>query len=410
MRKKHPSPNRRLSSLILSFFFLAFLLLSLKRGTWEGILYAAAVPAAMMFSSLLLSRLFAADQLMLSLTNFLCALGIMILYDTAPSLALHQAVSWAVGLVGMIMSMLLVRKLRGPHPLIWLAAGVSLILLALPFPFGREINGARNWIVLGSVSFQPSEITKPVLVLILACFMARRRWLPWLLFALAFLALLLLQRDLGTALLYYCVILLLHWISSGSLSSLLLGLTGGTAAAVWGYHHFTHVQRRVEIWINPWKDYQNAGYQIVQSLVAIASGGLFGVGLGLGAPASIPIYTSDFIFSVICEQFGLIFGICVLLIYGALIWHGAAIAMEARRGFHGLVAMGATLFLGLQAFLIIGGVLKLIPLTGVTLPFISYGGTSMVSSMCLAGLIQGVGSLNEEDLAEDAHLALLVDR
>ena len=407
MSKKRSSPRMRLSGAVTGFFFLAFLLLALKRGSWEGLILAAAVPAAILACAWLIPLFFPADQLLLSLTGFLCALGILVLYDTAPAYAYQQAVFCGIGLAGMIGAMTLVRRFRRPDTIAWIAGGASLILLALPVLFGRETNGARNWISLGSVSFQPSEIVKPAMVLCLACWMSRRRWLPWLLFSGGCLLLLMLQKDLGTALLYYAVALLTCWISSGSLPAVLIGLAGGAAAARWGYDHFAHVQRRVEIWINPWKDYQNAGYQIVQSLVAVASGGLFGVGLGLGAPTSIPIYTSDFIFSVICEQFGLIFGACVLLIYGAFIWRGASIAMAARRRFHGLLAIGATLFLGLQAFLIIGGVLKLIPLTGVTLPFISYGGTSMVSSMCLAGLIQGVGSLNEEDLEEDTHLAML---
>ena len=141
--------------------------------------------------------------------------------------------------------------------------------------------------------------------------------------------------------------------------------------------------------------------------MAIASGGLFGVGLGLGSPTSIPVYESDFIFAVLCEQFGLIFGLCVLLMMVALVLRGAMIAMAARRSFHGLLAMGASVLLGIQTFVIIGGVLKLIPLTGVTLPFVSYGGTSLISSMCLVGFIQGVESLNEDDLQEEARLARL---
>jgi len=163
----------------------------------------------------------------------------------------------------------------------------------------------------------------------------------------------------------------------------------------------------VAIWQNPWSDYDNAGYQIVQSLMAIASGGMFGMGLGLGYPTTIPVYHTDFIFAVICEQFGLIFGLCVLLMYVAIIWRGATTAMAARTSFHGLLAMGATLMIGLQTFVIIGGVIKLIPLTGVTMPFVSYGGTSLVSSMCLVGLLQGVASLNEDDLDEDTRLAML---
>ena len=235
--------------------------------------------------------------------------------------------------------------------------------------------------------------------------MSRRLIIPWLLYILCCLGLLMLQKDLGTALLYYCVALLLYWVSSGNTFFSLLGIAGGCSAAIYGYRQFAHVRRRVAIWLNPWADYDNAGYQLVQGLMAIASGGLFGVGLGLGSPTSIPIYESDFIFAVLCEQFGLIFGLCVLLMYVALILRGVFIAMQARRSFHGLLAMSSSALLGIQTFVIIGGVLKLIPLTGVTLPFVSYGGTSLVSSMCLIGFIQGVESLNEDNLQEDIHLA-----
>ena len=407
MSKKRSSPGRRLSGAMASFFFLAFLLLAFKRGSWDGVMLAAAVPAVLWAGIFLIPRVFPADQLLLSLTHFLCALGILALYDTNPSLAYQQAVSYGFGLMAMLASILLVRQFPRSGVLLWLLAGAVLALLALPLLCGRELNGARNWVYIYGFSFQPSEIVKPALVILLAGLGPRRRFLPFLMLTAGCLLLLMLQKDLGTALLYYAVALLLFWISSGSPVFTLIGLLGGAAAARWGYDHFAHVRRRVDIWINPWKDYQNAGYQLVQSLVAIASGGLFGVGLGLGSPTSIPIYSSDFIFAVLCEQFGLIFGVCVLLIYAALIWRGASVAMAARRRFHSLLAMGATLFLGIQAFLIIGGVLKLIPLTGVTLPFISHGGTSLVSSLCLTGLIQGVASLNADDLAEDAHLAML---
>ena len=199
--------------------------------------------------------------------------------------------------------------------------------------------------------------------------------------------------------------LLIYYASSGNLLVTGMGAAAGAGAAVAGYFMFSHVKRRVAVWLDPWKDYSNAGYQIIQSLMAIASGGLFGMGLGLGSPTIIPVYHTDFIFAVICEQFGLIFGLCVLLMYVAIIWRGATVAMAARNRFHALLAMGCTALIGLQAFVIIGGVLKLIPLTGVTMPFVSYGGTSLVSSLCLTGLLQGVASLNEDALQEDARLA-----
>ena len=407
MNKKRKTPASRLSAVVMVFYFLAFLLLALKDGSLQGYILSVAVPLLIFLGTHLLPRLFPADQVLLSLTHFLCALGVLVLYDVSPTYARHQAIAYGVGLIAMIFCIYLVRSVRSWRLLMLLLIPFSLLLLALPMFFGQETNGARNWISLSGVSFQPSEIVKLSLVLILAYYLSRRRMLPWLLFCGGCLLLLMLQKDLGTALVYYVTALLLYWASSGNVLFTALGIAGGGGAAVWGYSQFAHVRRRVEAWLNPWQDYQNAGYQLVQSLVAIASGGLFGVGLGLGAPTSIPIYASDFIFAVICEQFGLVFGICVLLIYVALIWRGTTIAMGARHSFHALIAMGATLLLGLQSLLIIGGVLKLIPLTGVTLPFISYGGTSLISCLCLAGLIQGVESLNEEALAEDTHLAML---
>ena len=407
MTKKTKTPGRRLAAVVMLFYFLAFLLLASREMDRLGLILAVAVPVIIFLGTYFLPHLFPADRLLLSLTNFLCALGVLLLYDTNPAYARQQVIAYGVGLFCMVFCIYLVRAIRDWRPWVWLLAVCSLALLALPLVFGREINGARNWITFAFFSFQPSEMVKLTLLLILAFFMSRRRMLPWFLFVLSCLGLLMLQKDLGTALLYFSVTLLLYWASTGNLPVTLLGLVGGGAAAFVGYQRFAHVRRRVAIWLNPWADYDNAGYQLVQGLMAIASGGLFGVGLGLGSPTSIPVYESDFIFAVLCEQFGLIFGLCVLLMMVALVLRGAMIAMAARRSFHGLLAMGASVLLGIQTFVIIGGVLKLIPLTGVTLPFVSYGGTSLISSMCLVGFIQGVESLNEDDLQEEARLARL---
>ena len=399
--------GRPLSRAVTVFYFSAFLLLFLRDYKWEGLALAIAVPMLNVITTTLLPRLFPSDKLLLSLTNFLCALGILVLYDTNPTYAYAQATYYFAGLLAMVVCIYIVRLIRSFRFLIWPMMAVALALLALPLVIGKETYGAKNWFYIGSLSVQPSEIVKLVLVIVLARFMADRRMLPWLTFSAGCLGILMLQKDLGTALLYFFTTLLLFYGSTGNLALTGIGLAGGTGAAVAGYQMFAHVKRRVAIWLNPWSDYDNAGYQIIHSLMAIASGGLFGVGLGLGSPRTIPVYHTDFIFAVICEQFGLIFGCCVLLIYVALIWRGAMIAMSTRSAFHGLLAMGITLLLGLQTFVIIGGVLKLIPLTGVTMPFVSYGGTSLVSSLCLVGLLQGVASLNEDNLEEDLRLATL---
>ena len=399
--------GKPLSNAVTIFFAGAFLLLFLRDFQWQGLALAVAVPLAHVLTTNLLPRLFPSDKLLLSLTNFLCALGILVLYDTNPTYAYSQAIYYFIGLIVMVVCIYIVRLIQSFRFLIWPMMLASLALLALPLLIGKETFGAKNWFYVGSVSVQPSEIVKLVLVIALARFMADRRMLPWLMFSVGCLGILMLQKDLGTALLYFFTTIFLFYASTGNLALTGIGLAGGAGAAVAGYHMFAHVKRRVAIWQNPWSDYDNAGYQIIHSLMAIASGGLFGVGLGLGSPKTIPVYHTDFIFSVICEQFGLIFGCCVLLMYVALIWRGAAIAMATRSSFHGLLAMGITTLLGLQTFVIIGGVVKLIPLTGVTMPFVSYGGTSLVSSLCLVGLLQGVASLNEDNLNEDMRLATM---
>lgn len=398
-------PGRLLTGAVMLFFASAFVLLGLKTLMWQAFALAVGVPCMIWLGTHFLPRLFPADKLLLSLTNFLCALGVLVLYATNPNTALRQALYYAIGLPAMVSCIWMVRLVRSWRLPVLVLMPLSLLALLLPLAIGRETYGAKNWIYLAGFSLQPSELCKISLLLIISYFMSRRKLLPWVCFSAACLGVLMLQKDLGTALLYYGVTLLLFFAASGNLVLTGMGLMGGAGAAVMGYKMFAHVKKRVAVWRNPWADYDNAGYQIVQGLMALASGGLLGVGLGLGSPRSIPVYETDFIFAVICEQFGLIFGVCVLLMYVAIIWRGATIAMAARRSFHGLLAMGATLMLGLQTFVIIGGVIKLIPLTGVTMPFVSAGGSSLLSSMCLIGLLQGVDSLNNDDLEEDARLA-----
>lgn len=403
------NPGKRLAQVVMLFFFSAFLLLGLKDFAWQAFALAVGVPAMISVGTNLLSRLFPTDKLLLSLTNFLCALGVLVLYSTNPDYAYQQTIYYGVGLGAMVVCIYLVRIIRNWHIPVLLMIPVSLAMLALPLIIGKETNGAKNWFYIGSLSVQPSEIVKLSLLVIISFYMSRHKMIPWLFFAVCCLGLLMLQKDLGTALMYYGTTLMLFYASSGNVALTGVGLAGGAGAAVMGYQMFAHVKKRVAIWLNPWSDYENAGYQIVQGLMALASGGAFGCGLGLGSPTTIPVYHTDFIFAVICEQFGLIFGLCVLAMYVALIWRGATIAMAARHSFHGLLAMGCTVLIALQTFTIIGGVIKLIPLTGVTMPFVSYGGTSLVSSMCLIGLLQGVASLNDDDLDEDTDLAMMGD-
>ncbi len=403
-------PDRRLVAAMMLFFFSAFLLIALKGELrWQGFALAVAVPVLIYIATMWLPRFFPADKLLLSIANFLCGLGVLVLYstdlDAGTSRGLQQAINYSVGIAAMLFCILIVRYVRRWKLFVQIVALGSAGLIALPLVIGTEVNGATNWIRIAGMNLQPSEVVKVSLLLVLSYSMSRRRFWPWLIFAGFCLAVLMLQKDLGTALIYYITALLMYFASTGNLPMTGLGLLGGAGAAVLGYKMFNHVRVRVAIWQNPWMYYEKSGYQIAQVLMAIASGGLFGVGLGLGAPRVIPVYFTDCIFAVICEQFGIIFGILVLVMYVILILRGASIALRARRGFMGLLAMGATVMLGVQTFVIIGGVLKLIPLTGVTMPFVSYGGTSMVSCMAMIGLIQGVASVNQDDMEYDYEIS-----
>ena len=409
-RRQRRRPDRMLVSAIMLFFFTAFLLVSFSGELeWEGFALAVIVPVLIRLSTMWVPRLFPADKLLLAIANFLCALGVLILYTTdrgaGTSRGIQQAIYYGAGIIAMLACIFVVRYVRRWGFLIKVIMLGAAALLALPLAIGTEQNGATNWINIGGTSVQPSELVKLALLLILSWYMSRRRFLPWFAFAVFSLLVLMLQQDLGTALIYYATTLFLFYASTGNLPLTGLGLVGAGGAAALGYAMFAHVKKRVAIWRNPWIYYETSGYQIVQMLMAIASGGLFGVGLGLGAPRVIPVYFTDCIFAVICEQFGVIFGALVLGMYVILILRGVSIASAARSSFHALLTMGATVMLGIQTFIIIGGVLKLIPLTGVTMPFVSYGGTSLVSCMGLIGLIQGVASVNQDDLAYDYEIS-----
>ncbi len=404
--KQRPA-ERRLAKPVMLFIFSAFLLLGLKDFNWFSFVLAILAPLAIYASTLLLPKLFPADTLLLALVNFLCALGILTLYRMDPERGISQIITYGIGLGVMVMGILYIRfwqRLKATVPIVAVAA---VVLMALPVFFGEERNGAKAWIALFGVGFQPSEIVKLAHLVVLAFLLSRRRVLASVLFAGVSLVLLMLQKDLGTALLYYAITLIMVFSATGSLTILGLGTAGAAAGAVLGYSMFSHVKRRVAIWIDPWADPRGSGYQIVQSLIAIANGGLWGTGLGLGNASVIPEYSTDFIFSVILNEFGVLFGVCVVAVYALIFIRGISIAMRSRSKFHTLLALGCSSFIALQAFVIIGGNIKLIPLTGVTLPFVSYGGTSLISSLGIMGLLQGVASVNLEDIKEDQMIALI---
>ena len=413
MRKALMRSNTRLLlTAVCLFQALSMLLISLQGGaiSVQALILAAALPIGTALIVNIMGRFWPVDRAILIMVLLLCSIGIITLSDIAKSeeTPRTQAIYALAGVIAMFIGAALIRGFSNwKKNSKWLMILCALALLApwAPAPIGKWYQGARNWVYLGPISGQPSEFMKPVLIVILAAGFANRprfsRCLPAIAYAAVCCGILLSERDLGAVLLYFLTTVCMYYAASSNALLSLAGLGMGAGAAVIAYQAMPYVRDRVAIWQNPWQDAQGVGYQLVQALIAIGSGGLFGTGLGLGMPRNVPLYHSDFIFASIAEEFGLIFCIGLLAIYLLIILRGLIVAMNARTSFHSLTAFGLVAILGLQTLLIVGGNTKMLPLTGVTLPLVSYGGSSLVATFFSMGVLLGISSLNAEDEARD---------
>lgn len=276
----------------------------------------------------------------------------------------------------------------------WIYALLGIVLLLWVQVAGKEVYGATNWIVIKGVGFQPSEFVKILYVFMLAAFLAKRNDLRQVILvsvlAAAHVLLLVAGRDLGGALIFYVTYVIVLFVATKSYVYLLAGIGGGVAASVAAYQLFSHVRVRVLAWRDPWSYIDREGYQVTQSLFGIGTGGWFGMGLGKGLPTSIPVVKSDFIFSGISEELGGFFAICLILIYLGSFLLFIQLAWRMRNRFHQYIAVGCCVVYSFQVFLCIGGAIKLIPSTGVTLPLISYGGSSMIATILMFSIVQGL--------------------
>ena len=412
------SNTRLLLSAVMVFQAAAMLLIAFQKEAvnLQALALAVALPAATALTAALMGRLWPVDRAILIMVMFLCSVGLITLSDIARSdiTPRTQAYYALAGIVAMFVGAALIRNFRHWKKLTPVLMALCLIALATPWLPGIGIakNGARNWVGLrNGPSVQPSEFMKPILILCLAAGFANRprfaRCLPAIGFAAACCGILLTEKDLGAVLLYFLTTVLMYYAATSNALITLAGLGMGAGAAVIAYRALPYVQDRVAIWKNPWIDPEKVGYQLIHSLIAIGSGGLFGMGLGLGQPRNIPLYHSDFIFSAITEEFGLIFAIGLLAVYVMIILRGLLAAFNARTSFHSLAAFGLVMMLGMQTMLIVGGNTKLLPLTGVTLPLVCYGGSSLLSTFFSMGLLLGITSMNAEDEARDIELTAL---
>ena len=364
----------------------------------------------------------AADQVLLPVVAALTGLGLIMIQrlelslvktygDSYAGIANRQVLWIAVGMAVLWLTLVLGRDLRWLRRYKYTFALLALALVAVTMVFGIEVNGARLWLYLGPLHFQPSELLKVVLVIFLAGYLDDKRDLiaapatpggvrvpplPYLLpmgiMWLGTMVLFIIQRDLGSALLFFGIFLAMLYVAS----SRPLWVAGGLAAFLVGaaglYQVFGHVRERVEIWLNPWPTAASDGYQIVQALYAFATGGVFGTGVGLGQPGWIPEVHTDFVFAAIGEELGLAGTLATVALYLIMVFRGYHIALRARDGYHQLLAVGLATVLGLQTLIIMGGAARLIPLTGITLPFISYGGSSLVVNFLIVGLLLRMSS------------------
>jgi len=400
---------------IVLFQASAMLLLTLRTDPidTQSLILAGVMPAVTLLCVKGLPRIWKIDRVILALVLFLCSVSVVTLtaIARAPITPLTQAVYIGAGLVGMLAAIVFIRLFRHWNRWKIVFMLLSLGFIALPLLIGETKNGAKNWIELVKdvVGVQPSEFVKVSLMVVLAACLAERQSRVMkalsILFGAALCVVLLLERDLGALLLYFLATVILYFIATSNGWLSLAGLGAGAAGAVAAYFALPYVKKRVVDWRNPWADASGGGYQVIQSLIAIGSGGLIGMGLGLGMPRMIPLYHSDFVFAAICEQFGMIFALCLLAVYVLIIMRGVSIAMSCRDGFHALLSFGIVTILGLQTLLIVGGNIRLIPLTGVTLPFIAAGGSSMVSCLAGIGLLLGISSLNADRDEDDVRRA-----
>lgn len=372
--------------------------------------FLAIVLGLLLSGHLIIRRLApAADGLLLPLAALLNGLGYVVIARLDPDLAASQSAWTFIGLVGFALTLAVVDDVRRLEPFRYSLALLGVVLLLLPLlpGVGVNINGARIWLHIGPFSIQPGEFAKVVLAGFLAGYLVDKRELltlssrrlaglnlpdvkhfgPLLLAWGVALVVMIAERDLGSSLLFFTLFVVMLYLATSRAAYVVGGMMMFAAGAVVAFRFFPHVQRRVDVWLDPFADPKGSGFQIVEAAFAMADGGITGTGLGLGTPGKIPFAATDMIFAAVAEELGLLGATAVLVTFVFFTATGFRVASRARSDFETLLAAGLTALLAFQAFVIIGGILRVLPLTGVTLPFVSYGGSSLIANYVVLAIL-----------------------
>lgn len=347
--------------------------------------------SAIMFGKMIYENI---NRLLLNNMCFLLGTGLCMVSRLSFNKALKQYIIVLVSLIGALFIPWLFTKITWLKKLTWLYALAGVLMLSIVLILGEVTHGSKISFSIRGVSFQPSEFVKIIFIFFLAAALwedtSLKRVAVTTAIAGIHVLVLVMSKDLGSALIFFVGFLFVVLIATRNYWYLLVGVAGGTLAAWAAYHIFDHVRVRVLAWQDPWTYIDNQGYQITQSLFAVGSGSWFGMGLFNGNPKAIPLVDADFIFSSVCEELGVIFGICLILVCVSCFVMMMDISVRLRDRFYQLIAFGLGIIYIFQIFLTIGGGIKFIPLTGVTLPFISYGGSSVLTTMVMFFIIQGI--------------------
>ena len=398
---------QRTLTLLLHTVMSAILIMENKDIIYVG-LWAAEFAFYLIFIKVYQACYKGLSKLVLNNMMMCMMVGFVILGRLASDYAVHQIILAAAAMVLCIFVPLIIEKFRILEKMGWYFAAIGIVFLMLVFVIGVEKYGSRNWISVGGIAIQPSEFVKILYVFFMASLLSQTTKFKHIVIisevAAVHVVILVAEKDLGAALIYFVTYIFVLYVATTKVQYLGAGLAGGTLASIVAYHLFSHVRTRVQAWRDPWAEIRGGGYQVAQSLFAIGTGGFIGMGLGKGLPGSVPVVESDFVFSAISEELGGVFAICLIMVYLSSYIMFVNIAMKMKKQFYKLTAFGLSVVFIFQVFLCVGGVTKFIPSTGVTLPLISYGGSSIVTTIIIFSVIQGMYVLNgkeEESLEEE---------